>query len=123
MQGSKCKVGVSFLFIGSQGVTGPALCCSVEQERWRPCSWLPASPRAGPPGTAETPFPHPWTNIQFFPRTGHWRLRNRCGREGKMRRTLPHPSKSPVVSVFLGCWFLFWYMVVPLDGCVQMPTP
>lgn len=32
-QGSKCKIGVSFLFIGSQGVTGPALCSPVEQGR------------------------------------------------------------------------------------------
>lgn len=58
-QGSKCKAGVGFLFIGSQGMTGPALCSTVEQERRRPCSWLPASPRAGPPGTRRDPVSPP----------------------------------------------------------------
>lgn len=64
--------------------------------------WLPASPTAGPPGTAETPLPHPWTNTQSFPRTGHWRLRNRCGREGVEE----WDGALPPVEVLLTPFFL-----------------
>ena len=78
-------------------------------------SWLPASPIAWPPGTAETPSPKPpWTNIQSFPRTGHWRSRSRCeGKGQKDGKGPPSPQKILLAPSFLAACVTEVLLLVP----------
>ena len=72
-------------------------------------AWGPGCQPAPQPGLLGLPRPPspkpPWTNIQSFPRTGHWRSRSRCEGKGQKdgKGLPPLPPENPTGSIFLDC--------------------